>query len=417
LVRSIRVFEYQVVKVGSTIDGLCFTQNHFQILSENRERLGHKYYTLLHQGVKFSHYVGALQVGQLTIEILPKADKNESSDSTLWHGVLLDMLRECRLLKIDTTSEARLRLRSNSVLDLYFEMFLNEVEELLRKGLCKSYRLESGNRNALKGRLLFDRHLRENYIHQQRFYTQHAAYDFDHLANRILYKALLVLQKILIKPSLTIQLHRILDHFPVVQNLSISEKEFRQIHLNRKLQSYKTALEIARLLILNYSPDIQGGPNQVLAILFDMNLLFEEYIYQQLRKWKQEKMEVRRQACRSFWNRRQIRPDIVIEYEGETVVLDTKWKILKKASPSMEDLRQVFIYCQYFDAQRSILLYPKVANIENLPPTPYHPIQNKKAKYFCQIQFLEIIKNGKLNRNIGQDLLESIPKNPTSKIT
>ena len=135
---TIQVFEHQTIRIGDEINGVVFTEFHFNALTKFSERIKSKYYTLIYKGVKFSHYVGALQIGKLTIEILPKADKKESNDSNLWHGVLLDMLKECRLLKIDTTSEARLRLRSNSILDLYFEIFLNEVEELLRKGLCKS---------------------------------------------------------------------------------------------------------------------------------------------------------------------------------------------------------------------------------------------------------------------------------------
>ena len=354
--------------------------------------------------------MGIIQVGKITLEILPKADKNALQNADLWHSVLLDMLRECRLLKVESLSSARLQLRNNSILDLYFEIFLKEMEILVRKGLCKSYRLEQGNQKTWKGKLLFKQQIRKNHIQKQRFFTQHTAYDYDHLVNQILYKALLVLQKMIIKPELTTKLHRLLDHFPPVQEVHITEREFQQIYLNRKLQVYQNALEIARLLIFNYSPDIKSGRHQLIAILFDMNLLFEEYVYQQLKRltFEVERLQVKRQESRFFWNRRRIRPDILIDYKGETVVLDTKWKLMKKASPSMEDLRQVFIYCQYFNAQRSILLYPKVKEIKDLPPIPYHPNQSSTTSYFCQIQFLSIIKDGKLNKELGVDILKAV---------
>jgi 5-methylcytosine-specific restriction enzyme subunit McrC len=77
----------------------------------------------MHNGIKLSHYVGALQTGDLTIEILPKADAQKSPDSTLWQSVLLDLLRECKLIKMESLTHAGLRLRPNAILDLYVEIF------------------------------------------------------------------------------------------------------------------------------------------------------------------------------------------------------------------------------------------------------------------------------------------------------
>jgi len=406
----IQVFEHQVLRIGDEWNGAVFTEFHFNALARFSERYKSKYYTLIHRGVKFSHYVGAIQLGKLTIEILPKADKRFDADKNKWHGVLLDVLMSCRLLKIESLSTAKLKLRTNSILELYFELFLEEIELLLRKGLLKFYCEKEGNTNALKGQLKFSKQFQMNSAHKERFYTKHVEYNYDNVVNQILKKGLNVLEKILIEPRLQDKLRKLQLYFPKVSNIEINEKHFQNIPKNRKTKSYENALEIAQLIILNYSPDIRGGSYDLLAILFDMNLLFEEYVYQQLRRQQSRDFIVRRQQQKSFWKRKQIRPDIVIHYKQQNYIIDTKWKVLKEANPSVEDLRQLFVYNHYFDAKHSILMYPNVYDVEDMPPTPYHPTANSELQYYCQLCFVDILKDGKLNRSIGKNILSIIQK-------
>ena len=142
--------------------------------------------------------------------------------------------------------------------------------------------------------------------------------------------------------------------------------------------------------------------------MFDMNLLFEEYIYQKLKQLQNKELIVKRQVYQSFWKRRSIKPDILLDYKGQRYVLDTKWKSLPKAQPSIADLKQVFIYCQYFDAPKSLLIYPKVKDFENTLAEPYHPYGKTKETYYCQLHFAEIIHKGLLNKDIGQQILDSL---------
>ena len=60
-------------------------------------------------------------------------------EKEIWHSVLLKMLGYCKKIKVDAVSEASLRKKYNSLLDLYFELFLSEVGQLLQHGLIKKY--------------------------------------------------------------------------------------------------------------------------------------------------------------------------------------------------------------------------------------------------------------------------------------
>ncbi|MDV7401539.1 hypothetical protein RZS08_59525, partial [Arthrospira platensis SPKY1] len=70
-----------------------------------------RFFTVIHQGIQFKQYVGVIQVGGLTIEVLPKADQHhfEQADKDQWHNVLFQMLRVCKRIRLEGSSDADLR--------------------------------------------------------------------------------------------------------------------------------------------------------------------------------------------------------------------------------------------------------------------------------------------------------------------
>ena len=108
---------------------------------------GVPYFSLTHNGVQFNEYVGVLQVGNTLIEVLPKTDKY-SDDKEAWRSMLIGMLRVISGFEIRSTSNANLKVKPNTILDLYFELFINEAEYILHSGLIKSYRIKERNNNG-----------------------------------------------------------------------------------------------------------------------------------------------------------------------------------------------------------------------------------------------------------------------------
>lgn len=332
---------------------------------------GVPYYSLIHNGVNFCEYVGVIQVGNTIIEILPKSDKNSIGDKYLWRKRLIDMLRSVGIFNIHAPSSSQLTLRYNSILDLYFELFVNEMEYLFRQGLIKKYRKKEGNKKALTGSLKFAKHIQQNLVHQERFYVKYSNYDTHHVLHSILYKALQLLRRINTNSRLSSQISKLLLSFPEMPSITINEATFNKITFTRKTEVYRNAIEISRLLLLNYHPDISRGQNDVLALLFDMNLLWEQFVYNGLqRQFRRQDLPytITAQNSKYFWkpqqgNRSTIRPDIIIKDAiGNTYVLDTKWKRLYKNKPSPDDLRQLYVYLKYFSAQKVALVYPSDLN-------------------------------------------------------
>jgi 5-methylcytosine-specific restriction enzyme subunit McrC len=194
-------------------------------------------------------------------------------------------------------------------------------------------------------------------------------------------------------------------------DLKINESTFDRIVFNRKTQSYKKAIELSRLILLQYHPDLSNGRNHVLALMFDMNKLWEEFVLASLRKTKLPDITLSSQVPKFFWkpnigNRSSIKPDIIInQNKPDCVVLDTKWKNLNKYNPSPEDLRQMYVYLDYYKAKKVALVYPgssdKVTAGSFFPSANYLVMDRECS--VIQLAVPEKQENGKSIVKIWQD--------------
>lgn len=385
----IEVFEHQSIFLNQKFEGgTMFDQEKLDSLIKFFGK-GVPYYSLIRNGIRFNEFVGALQIGNLLISVLPKADKYQQEtpeEKARWNSILVDMLRVVHGFDVKAPSTSHLKIKNNTVLDLYFEIFVSEVEGLLHRGLAKKYRQIEGNLNALKGSIQFSRQISKNSIHKERFYTKHTTYDIEHILHIILYRTLRLLKRINTNTALIGRINALTLNFPEMPDRKITEADFGKIVLNRKTQDYQKAIEIAKLILLHFYPDISSGRNDVLALMFDMNLLWEQFVLVSLKKHKN--LKTKGQESKSFWQpeggyKRKIRPDITIEKAGLKYVIDTKWKLVS-TEPSINDLRQMYAYHHYFKAEKVALMYP--GNYSNMNGS-FMPIDGTDGVKECGLLF------------------------------
>jgi len=408
----IQVFEHQVLKVNSDNR---FCERHFNALKNYGYKTGEKYYSIGHERIKFSNYVGVIQVKNLTIEVLPKADSGDDNEKTKskWHNALISMLQECKLIKLNSISNAKLKLKSASILDLYYDAFLTETEKIVRHGLVKSYRNVSENLNKIKGKINFSKHILKNYLHKEKFFVEHKIYDTNNKFNQTLLKALVILEGLSNNPKYLVRIKKLLLDFENVREKNITSSWFDTLRYSRNSERYKYAVTLAKLIVLKYSPDLKGGKEDVLAIMFDMNMLYENYIYRKLKVLQHDSKvpitKVREQNRRPFWQTRGIRADIIIETESEQFVIDTKWKILKSNIPSDNDLKQMFVYNLHYNSDLSILLYPKTC-LETTEKKPFRNFNFQDKN--CQVAFTDLFDSqGTLDKGLGYRIYNELLKN------
>jgi 5-methylcytosine-specific restriction enzyme subunit McrC len=143
--------------------------------------------------------------------------------------------------------------------------------------------------------------------------------------------------------------------------MNVIESTFDKIVLNKKTEPYKISLLVSKMILLNLHPDVSKGKDEVVALMFDMNALWEKFVYHSIKS--NPNFEVEEQKEENFWKIKTQRmsyfkADIFIRYNNQNFVLDTKWKNLPANNPSNEDLRQMFAYLHYYNAPKTALLYP-----------------------------------------------------------
>ncbi|GDX44558.1 hypothetical protein LBMAG23_15350 [Bacteroidota bacterium] len=403
---SIDVFEHGRLLIGEQ----GFEKNHWDAFVKLNTLHNNEYFDILHNGLRFKQYVGVIQVDGLLVNIHPKDDKNDADEK--WKSVLLKMLKACGKLKAQYTGEAQLKRQHINLLEVYFEYYLNELEQLLRLGLVKRYRTEKSNVKALKGKLDFAGNLRYNFIHQERFYTSHQVYDHNHQLHQVLAVALNIVGQFSRTTFLNDKCKRIQLGFPEVNAIKPNIQLLENIKIDRKTAPYENALELAKLIILNYSPDINQGKQKMISILFDMNVLWEEFVLKTLQNYANQhpdqNWKVTGQESKQFYGRyRSIRPDIVLTQNEITYVIDTKWKCPFNNTASIEDLRQMYTYARFWNANKVMLLYPGEPYDSGYQPYPnsLDLFDQRTVHHRCKVGMVNVLDEGKLSKRLAEDIL------------
>lgn len=315
--------------------------------------------------MRFGSYVGFLQLGDLGIEVLPKADKSELGGHGRWHRALVRMLRVVGDLGLETRDEALLRLDPGRLFDLFIGRFLDECERLLHEGLTRGYRTEEGDRTTFRGRLRVAEHVRRNAVNAARFFVASPVYDHRNLPNLALHEALGVVDRLPVSSAIRARARGLRHGFPELPPWRADAAALARHRLGRNTARYRVGLRLAGLILFHLAPNVMQGKTPLVALLFDMNSLWERYVAVMARRLRLPGLVVRAQDSAPFWRSeggtQSLRPDITIRDQetGEvSLIVDTKWKVPARGQASGSDLKQMFCYHELFACSRSLLLYP-----------------------------------------------------------
>ena len=261
--------------------------------------------------------------------------------------------------------------------------------------MIKKYKSHQSQQKALKGALVFSEQITRNLIHKERFFVRHQTYNKNHLLHQILHEALLLINRLDTIGALKDRIGRLFLDFPIVDSRKVKADDFEKINNSRKHAPYERALEIAKLLLLNFRPDLKAGKQNMIALMFDMNVLWEEYIYRVLKRELRGEWEVFGQKRKRFWEKKVIKPDIVLRHRdnGVVYVIDTKWKLPERNKPSDNDLKQMFAYNHYWKCTHSLLLYPSDSTESGLKGgySEQIHIHKEPENHFCSMGYLDLV--------------------------
>ncbi|WLD28397.1 McrBC 5-methylcytosine restriction system component [Clostridioides difficile] len=171
-----------------------------------------------------------------------------------------------------------------------------------------------------------------------------------------------------------------MSYFYNVDLAYINREELLDYKFYKNNDRFKDCYSLAKLILLNLSMDNSENNQDAFSILFEINILYEEYIGNLIKSiWNNEFRETYIQDKSKFLLKNEqtgkktfnLRPDIVLydsKYESE-IIIDTKWKAIEVDSNIFyrsSDIYQMYAYItSYENAKRCILLYPCIKKDKN----------------------------------------------------
>ena len=305
--------------------------------------------------VQAKNYVGVIRLPSgFQIEILPKLAAPHDD----LRGLVVKMLRTLKDFAGKKFLDAELLTEQMPLYEIFIRAYLEMVAELVKRGLKSSYVVREENLNFFKGKLLVAENLRRNFAHCEKFFVAFDEYSLDRAEHRLI-KATLFKLLHSTRDNRNFRLaSRLLSDFDSVAQSLNYRKDFTEVFIDRTNREYATAMNWTRIFLSGRSFTTAAGKAEALALLFDMNKLFEAYVAEHIKRFFADRFTVKIQARekylfdtpRSF----KLKPDIILERDEEKIILDTKWKF--EIYPS--DMYQMFAYAKKYGAKKIFLLCP-----------------------------------------------------------
>ncbi|VEU64864.1 McrC family protein [Mycoplasmopsis cynos] len=324
--------------------------------------------------LKFKNYIGTIMFKNgIQIEIIPKIyNKNEDEYLNISKAKdvfkkMLESLMNFKHMSFNTSSQDSSKM---DIYDIFVLIYLNNIRELIKKGIKNTYHEVESNQNYIKGKLLIKEQINKNLINKNKFYIKYDSYNSNKPENKIIKSVLLKLKKETKNINIQKTINNLLSYFLDVESSKNFENDYRKIIFNKNNFYYKDIIEWSIIFLRNNSFINFSGNHNVKALLFNMHFLFESYISKIIEKTGHKKNYKTKLQDKSHWlfayKKVPLRPDIVVNKSEKTYVIDVKWKTIEKESDiSQSDFYQIFAYNAQYKSEKSYLIYPKYKNINS----------------------------------------------------
>lgn len=295
--------------------------------------------------------------------------------------ILLNCLYTLKDLHYKEINFAHLATKNLPLLEIFIQMFLDECNTLVKRGLKSDYLSISCNRAFLKGKLLFHEHVKSNFIHKERFFTQSDEYTQDIAPNRLIKSTLNLLKTLNLSHATQSKLYTMLFIFDNINESKNIESDFTKCNNMTRLREYRHIISWCKIFLNKHSFTSCQGREIAFALLFPMEKLFESFVAFWLKRNNKGKYNITTQESKKYLieDSKQesifmLKPDIVMKCGNEILILDTKWKIPsnadKKCGVSQDDLYQLWAYASKYkldtETIKVYIIYPQCERIESL---------------------------------------------------
>jgi 5-methylcytosine-specific restriction enzyme subunit McrC len=305
------------------------------------------------------------------IQVLPKisfaTDEGEGHQAT--KRVFLKMLRSMKDFPSKVFNDSNLKVDKMNLYEIFINMYLQEVRQLVKKGIKNAYVGAEDNLKYYKGKLLCGQHIKTNLVHKERFYVAYDEFEPNRAENKLIKSTLLKLQKITTSAENSKEIKQLLIAFEMVEPSYNYEKDFSKVIIDRNTKDYAILMQWSKVFLFNKSFTTFSGKDTSRALLFPMESVYESYVAKKMKQifiplgWDVSNQDKGHFLFTEPREQFALRPDIVCTQDDRIVIMDTKWKSLfnnERANYgiSQGDMYQMYAYSKKYGTSEIWLLYP-----------------------------------------------------------
>ncbi|MDT3738547.1 MAG: hypothetical protein RO257_03485 [Candidatus Kapabacteria bacterium] len=327
--------------------------------------------------LKAKQFVGVAQFGDTRICVYPKLYNSESDKKSHSLKNFLYMMQYAYKIHNIKDYSTSAEHQNFDFLEVLIFIYAKNLMDLLKVNLNRSYIVVEDDSNFLKGSWRLGEQLGRMPHIRHRFLVSYDEFTENNPLNRILKFVTFMLLRISRNSRSQTLLQNILLVYAEVDDISKPGHTYlEQVKFSRINQEFKSIFEFAKMFLLKLVGDYSKTKNTNFSFMFDMNILFEQFIAGFIRRenllsgTKYNNFEMKDQKSSGKYisekpNAFMLKPDISFWENGNCkLIIDTKYKLLddtddKKYGVSQSDAYQMYAYAMKYDCERVILLYPQ----------------------------------------------------------
>ena len=164
-------------------------------IDDNNLEDRYEFFKITKDSIVPQNFVGTIPLNDIQIDILPKIPLVEN-DIVAEKIRFLEILQNISYFKEKFFNNSKIAITDTSILEIFINLFIKEVEEIIEKGLLYNYIDINENINVFKGKLDINNHIKYNFSHKEKFFMKFDEFSISSLENSIIKLTIQKLKKI-----------------------------------------------------------------------------------------------------------------------------------------------------------------------------------------------------------------------------
>ncbi len=316
--------------------------------------------------IENTSYSGIIQLDKIRIHFSTKVKTN------LFY--MLSFLKDERYFFYDPEKIIEIE-EGQSFYDILGRLFLNELEEIYKRGFYKKYVRKEENVSYIKGKLKIRGQLQNDIRKMPKFFCSYGDLTYDNMENRIVLRAATLLIPLI---RFNEDVKRELLRYSILMReevslVDVAPEDCNKIQFSRLNEHYETIIQLSKVILQShFIRYIHKGASKGFNFIVNMNKVYEDFITTIIGELIEEDNDFRgfivadQMRFNSLVKEQSIgvRPDIILKKKDTDeypFIIDAKYK----RQENNADFYQVIAYALAIPTAKSCcLIYPSEADID-----------------------------------------------------